>query len=173
MKKLQYLLLLAMSLLMSGCATNISSDTYSVESVRVANRSETGVIQSFRPVKIEGSSNAGALIGGAVGAVTGSFLGGNNRIHALGAIAGATIGAFLGSAAEKGITNQDGIEYVIELDNGDTITLIQPEKPDFAIGQKVRVLLGKQARIIPYTEELESADKLNTKNTDINVETTH
>lgn len=173
MKNLQYIFLLVMTLFISGCATNISSDTYSVESIGVVNRSETGVIQTFRPIKVEGTSNAGALIGGAAGAVAGSFLGGNNRVHALGAIAGAAIGAFLGSEAEKGITNQNGIEYVIELDNGDTITLVQPEKPNFAVGQKVRVLLGKQARIIPYTEELESADKLNTKNTDINVETTH
>ena len=61
---------------------------------------------------------------------------------------GAVIGALAGSAIEKGVTNQTGIEYVVKTDNGETLTLVQGPSPAFTVGQKVMVLYGKRARII-------------------------
>lgn len=148
MKKLQCGVILAMALMMAACTTNISPDTYSVDSVGDVTRSVPGVVISARPVNVEGTQKIGGLTGAVAGGVAGSAIGGNDRMHALGAIGGAVIGALAGSAIEKGVTNQTGIEYVVKTDNGETLTLVQGPSPAFTVGQKVMVLYGKRARII-------------------------
>ena len=105
---------LVLGLLMGACTTNISPDTYSVDSVGSVTRSVPGVIVSSRPVNVEGTQKIGGVTGAVAGGVAGSAIGGGDRAHALGAIGGAVIGALAGSAIEKGITNQTGIEYVVK-----------------------------------------------------------
>lgn len=171
MKKLKFITLFTLAIFLSGCATNINSDVYSVEGVGVVNKAEAGTILSFRPVKVDGTNNAGGLVGGLAGGIAGSVLGGNNRVHALGALAGAVIGALIGSFVEKGITEQNAVEYVIKTDDGDTVTLVQPEKPSFAIGQRVLVSFGKNARILPYSENAIPSEKQEIPDTEPHPET--
>ena len=125
MKKFQCGAALVMALLMAACTTNISPDTYSVDSVGDVTRSVPGTIISARPVNVEGTNKVGGLTGAVAGGVAGSAIGGGDRAHALGAIGGAIIGALAGSAIEKGVTNQTGIEYVVKTDSGETLTLEQ------------------------------------------------
>ncbi len=139
---------LVLGLLMGACTTNISPDTYSVDSVGSVTRSVPGVIVSSRPVNVEGTQKIGGVTGAVAGGVAGSAIGGGDRAHALGAIGGAVIGALAGSAIEKGITNQTGIEYVVKTDNGELLTLVQGPSPAFSVGQKVMILYGKRARIV-------------------------
>ena len=89
MKKLQCGVILAMALMMAACTTNISPDTYSVDSVGDVTRSVPGVVISARPVNVEGTQKIGGLTGAVAGGVAGSAIGGNDRMHALGAIGGA------------------------------------------------------------------------------------
>ena len=148
MKKFQCGAVLVLALLIAACTTNISPDTYSVDSVGDVTRSVPGTIISARPVNVEGTNKVGGLTGAVAGGVAGSAIGGGDRAHALGAIGGAIIGALAGSAIEKGVTNQTGIEYVVKTDSGETLTLVQGPSPAFAVGQKVMILYGKRARII-------------------------
>ena len=148
MKKLQFGLILCMGLLASACTTNINPDTYSVGSTQTVQRSVPGVIVGARPVNVQGTNQTGTLIGAAAGGVAGSAIGGGTRANILGAIGGAVLGGIAGSAIEKGVTNQTGIEYSVRTNNGETVTLVQGTSPTFAVGQKVLIVYGKQARII-------------------------
>ena len=66
-----------MSLLLSGCMSNLSGDSYSRDEARRVQTVRMGTIDSLRPVKIEGSKTPiGAGAGAVVGGVAGSAIGG-------------------------------------------------------------------------------------------------
>jgi outer membrane lipoprotein SlyB len=131
-----------------GCAANVSPSSYSVGSVGQVNRTVAGVIVSARGVTIEGTAGAGSLAGGAAGAVAGSSIGGGGRANALGAIGGAVVGSIAGAAVEQNSTRQQGIEYVVQTNNGNLMTIVQGPTPAFAVDQRVLVLYGSPARVI-------------------------
>jgi outer membrane lipoprotein SlyB len=136
-------------LVLIGCTRNISPDSYAVGSVGQVNRAVRGVIISVRQVNISGSqSGAVGAAGAAGGAVAGSAIGGGTRENILGAIAGAVIGGIAGSAIEEGSTRQQGMEYVVEAQNGSLITVVQGINPTLSVGAKVIVLYGTRTRVI-------------------------
>lgn len=143
------ILFVAVTLAATGCASNISPQTYSVGSVGQVNRTVSGTIISARQVDIAGSTGVGAGAGTATGAVVGSAAGGNNsRGNIVGAIGGAIIGGVAGSAIEANATKQKGVEYVVETENGHLMTIVQGLDPTFNPGQKVLVLYGSPSRVI-------------------------
>lgn len=144
----KYFLFLLISLLLAGCAANVNPDSYSVGSVGQVNRTIAGVIVSARPVEIAGTNGVGAATGALAGGVAGSAIGHGGRANALGAIGGAVAGALVGAAIEQGVTNQTGIEYVVQTDNDNLITLVQGPEPVFQIGEHVMVLYGNRSRIV-------------------------
>lgn len=140
--------LLGIVLLLTACTRDISPDTYSVGSVGEANRTVRGTIISARDVKITGNkSGIGAGAGAAGGAVAGSAIGNGGRSNALGAIGGAVVGGIAGAVIEENSTLQMGIEYVVETENNNLITLVQGE-PRLSKGSKVLVIYGNPTRII-------------------------
>lgn len=135
-------------ILLAACTRNISPDTYSVGSVGEANRTVRGIIISVRDVKITGnSSGVGAGAGATGGAVAGSAIGNGGRSNALGAIGGAVVGGIAGAVIEEGSTRQIGIEYVVETENNNLVTVVQGE-PRLLKGNKVLVIYGNPTRII-------------------------
>lgn len=137
---------------LSGCAPNVSPDSYGVGSVGSVNRAVKGVVISARHVNISGTnSGGGALAGGAAGGVAGSALGGggNPRTNVVGAIGGMAVGAIAGAALEEAATKQMGMEYVVQAENGALLTIVQSDDKQFAEGQKVIVLYGARSRVIP------------------------
>ena len=133
----------------SGCQPNISPDTYSVGSVGQANRAARGTIVSARPVAIAGTqSGLGAGAGAAAGGVAGSHLGGSSATAAVGAIGGVLVGGLIGAAAEDAATRQNGIEYVVQTENGALITVVQGADPLFELHQRVLVIYGSRSRVI-------------------------
>ncbi|MCZ4064379.1 hypothetical protein NB636_02380 [Oxalobacter aliiformigenes] len=170
MKKMQFVLVMFFSFVMTACTTNIHPDTYSATAIGDVTRSIAGIVISARPVNVEGTSQVGGLAGVLAGGVAGSAIGGNSRVNALGAIAGAIVGALAGSAIEKDVTNQSGIEYVIKTDNDETLTLVQGPSPAFVVGQRVMVLYGKRARIIAYNEPVQPAGDAPAENM-VNIQT--
>jgi len=133
----------------SGCAANISPQTYSVGSVGQVNRTVSGVVISVREVDVAGTTGVGGGAGTAAGAVVGSAAGGNNsRGNIVGAIGGAIIGGLAGSAIEANSTKQKGLEYVVETENGNLMTIVQGIEPVFYERQKVLVLYGSPSRLI-------------------------
>jgi outer membrane lipoprotein SlyB len=135
--------LLAVSLLtvlVAACASSNSGSVYSRDEARKVQTVKTGVIESVRQVKLEGTkSPVGTIAGGAVGGIAGSSVGGG-RGSAIAAVIGAVAGGLAGSALEEGITRKDGVELTVKLDGGGLIAIVQEADEVFIAGEKVRIL---------------------------------
>jgi outer membrane lipoprotein SlyB len=135
--------LLAVSLLaalLAACASSNSGSVYSRDEARKVQTVKTGVIESVRQVKLEGTkSPVGTIAGGAVGGIAGSSIGGG-RGSAIAAVIGAVAGGLAGSALEEGVTRKDGVELTVKLDGGGLIAIVQEADEVFAAGERVRIL---------------------------------
>jgi len=139
---------LGAALTLTACAPNVSPNSYSVGAAGQVNRTVAATIISVRPISIAGTAALGGTTGAAAGAVAGSSIGGGARANVLGAIGGAIAGGLAGAAIENSATQQTGLEYVVQTENGNLMTLVQGSDPPFTIGQKVLVLYGSPSRII-------------------------
>ncbi len=148
MKSASYGVLLITSMIACGCASNIGPASYSVGSVGQVNRTIAGKIISARPVEINGSTGAGGATGGALGATLGSSAGNGGRANLAGGIAGAVAGAMVGAAVEQGATRLPGMEYVVQTENNNLMTIVQGRDPIFLANDSVLVLYGSPSRII-------------------------
>jgi outer membrane lipoprotein SlyB len=141
------------ALAITGCAPSISPDTYTTSSAGQVNRVVKGVIDSSRVVELsgdtytEGGGMVGTLAGGALGAVAGSTIG-QGTGSVLAAIGGGLVGAGVGNMAEKKLTQQQGMEYVVKTKNGAYISVVQGLKPTFQKGQHVMIIYGNRARVV-------------------------
>jgi outer membrane lipoprotein SlyB len=133
------------ALLLSACAPNYSPNVYSSNAVQLANKVEAGTVIGFREVKISANGNIGAVTGGAVGGV----LGAEYANSALIAVGGTTVGGMLGSALEHAARDTTGWEYIIRKDNGDMLSVTQREATPLTLAQRVLVIMGPQARVVP------------------------
>lgn len=67
----------AMALMLGGCTSNLTGDSYSRDEARTVQTVRMGTIESLRPVKIEGTKTPiGGVAGAVVGGVGGSAIGG-------------------------------------------------------------------------------------------------
>ena len=154
---------LVVLLLLQGCARDISSETYSADSVGEAQESHPGVIISARHVRVKGGerlqdNETGTALGAVAGGLAGVGIAGHN--NGLGSVAGmaggAVLGGLAGAFAERALTNQDGIEYTVKLDRGSLMTVVQAPKPTLEVGQRVFVVVahkskkyGGRSRVVP------------------------
>ncbi len=128
------------SLLLAACASSNSGGVYSRDEARKVQTVRTGVVESVRQVKLEGTkSPVGTVAGGAVGGIAGSSVGGG-RGSAIAAVIGAVAGGLLGSAAEEGFTRKDGVEITVKLDGGTMLAVVQEADDTFKAGERVRLL---------------------------------
>jgi len=135
---------------LSGCASNLSGDSYSRSEARTIQQVEYGVIEQLRPVNIEGTktpigSGAGALVGG----LAGSSIGGNTTGKVM-AVIGAVAGGLAGAAIEEGVTRTHGVEITIKMNDGRSIVIVQSLSPNerFYVGEQVRVIRsGRNTRV--------------------------
>ena len=75
---------------LAACASSNSGSVYSRDEARKVQTVKTGVIESVRQVKLEGTkSPVGTIAGGAVGGIAGSSIGGDGTSGAIGAVIGA------------------------------------------------------------------------------------
>ncbi len=139
--KLSKLLLIAfISAFLAACASSNSGEVYSRDDARKVQTVKTGVVESVRPVKLEGTkSPIGTVAGGAVGGIAGSSVGGG-RGSAIAAVIGAVAGGLVGSALEEGVTRKDGVEVTVKLDGGSMIAIVQEATEQFHPGEKVRIV---------------------------------
>jgi outer membrane lipoprotein SlyB len=145
-------LALILPLALAACAKP-SSQTYEARDVgRTIETSEASVVSS-RVVKITGETNAIGPAAGGIGAAatTGAFVNGRNA--GLLAVLAGLVGAGAGYAAQKQLNDREGIEYILRMDDGRTVTLVQNregEEEPIADGAPVLVQLsGGYTRIIP------------------------
>ena len=144
-------LIVATMLLTSlGCASSMSGNAYTREQARSAHTVHHGTVVYVRPVQIEGTkSGLGTIAGGILGAALGSTIGGGSG-RVVATAAGGVGGAIAGSAAEEGVTRQNGLEITVELDNGEVLAIVQAADVYFDVGDRVRVLRrgGGSARVV-------------------------
>lgn len=127
--------------LIAACASSNSGSVYSRDEARKVQTVKTGVVESVRQVKLEGTkSPVGTIAGGAVGGIAGSSIGGDGKSGAVGAVIGAVVGGIAGAMAEEGITRKDGLEITVKLDGGALIAIVQEADEVFKAGEKVRIL---------------------------------
>ena len=144
------LTLLAALPLFASCARTISSDTYSADHVGEASRAYTGVVISTRNINVQDGErlqdNGMGIAGGGIGgALIGSTIGrGSGNMVAT--IGGALVGATAGAFAEKSLKNQPGIEYIVALDDGRALTVVQAPVPTLYEGQRVFVIVSHDGR---------------------------
>lgn len=149
MKKFLFLLT---ALFLCACGANMDTERYQTSATGQINTVQEGVVINVRPVTIaDENGTVGTLAGGIAGGVIGNTIGGSSVANTLGAIGGAVLGGYLGGKAQQGLSTQKGLEYIVKLDSGRAITLVQGNDVQFQVGQHVYVLdadNGERARII-------------------------
>lgn len=142
---------IAASLLMVGCAQNVSPNTYQSGEVGVASRVVPGVVIAKRSVNIDANSGAGGLAGVAAGAAAGSTMGSSTSSNVVGAVGGAVVGGVAGNAIDKAVNHHQGYEYIIRLNKGRIISVVQEKDVQFRVNQRVLIIYGAMTRLIPDT----------------------
>lgn len=139
------------ALFLAGCVQS-SQSRYNYDEVGRTSVVHFGTVIGVRNIDITGrNTGAGALVGGAGGAIAGTNVG--HGSGTAGAMLGAAVaGAIIGGVAEQAMSNRTGLEYTVVLENGKTITLAQEQgKEDrvFAIGERVMVQAsGRYQRVL-------------------------
>jgi outer membrane lipoprotein SlyB len=141
--------LAALAVLVGGCAPDYSPNTYASNAVQQANKVEPAVVIGFRQVEISASGTVGAVTGGAAGGVLGAQVPGSSISTALGTVGGALVGTIAGTGIEHATADTTGWEYIVRKPNGELLSVTQREPKPLPVGQKVLVITGNQARIIP------------------------
>ncbi|MEI7493848.1 MAG: hypothetical protein WCJ92_04550 [Alphaproteobacteria bacterium] len=157
MKKIFLIAFATLPLFLTSCAPKLGGSDYSMADVGTNSTSLRGSIVAVRVININASqpntpgvgAAAGALAGGATGYVVS-----NGGIFT--SVAGGLLGAAAGHFAEQGLTNQEGFEYTVDLDNGEVKTIAQGADPKMSVGQRVIVILNNKgaagqarSRVIP------------------------
>jgi outer membrane lipoprotein SlyB len=142
-------LVLAAAMALSACAPVRGGDVYRRGETLRAQSVELGVIESARPVRIEGGdSGVGTVGGAALGGIAGSTVGrGSGNVAAV--IGGAILGGIAGNAIEREANARPGVEVTVRLDNGRTLAVVQQDMGEgFRPGDRVRVLNdGRYTRV--------------------------
>ncbi|MDR2417190.1 MAG: glycine zipper 2TM domain-containing protein [Holosporales bacterium] len=148
-KNPQYGIACLVILLLAGCARQIGSHVYSDRHVGEASSSYQGTVLSIRKVLVGSERLQDNVAGGVVGAVSGGLLGsafgqghGRTAMTAVGAVGGAVAGA----AAERALKEQEALEYVVKLNTGKILTVVQGLEDPLPVGSRVIVIIGRAGR---------------------------
>jgi outer membrane lipoprotein SlyB len=147
---------LAATLALGGCGREVGGDAYDAGALGSAARTERGVVEAVRPVRLQDGDQAqdstlGAVVGGAAGGAVGREIGGGwGQIVAIGA--GIVLGAAAGAFAQTELSRQDGLEYVVRTEDGRLYTIVQGAENPLAAGSQVFIQFGdgrNRARVVP------------------------
>ena len=137
------------SVTVAGCASGLGGGDYERAEARRVINVRMGIVESVRPVKLEGTKSPVGTIGGAaIGGIAGSTVG-QGKGSAIAAVVGAVVGGLAGAAAEEGITREQGIEITLKMDNGEILAVMQADGGEkFTPGERVRLLQdGRTTRV--------------------------
>ena len=150
MKFSKLLLVAVLSVLVTACASSNSGSVYKRDDARKVQTVKTGVVESVRQVKLEGTKTPiGTVAGGAIGGIAGGSVG-SGRGSAIVAVIGAVAGAIAGSAVEEGVTRKDGLEITVKLDGGGLIAIVQEADEAFNPGEKVRIVENSETSRVSH-----------------------
>ena len=136
---------------LSACGPTYSPDTYATNAAQQANKVEQGTVVGVRNVNISAAGTVGTVTGAAAGGIAGSQAVAG-PISAFTALGGSLVGGIAGSTVEHATADTVAFEYIVRKGNGDLVSVTQKDKTPLALGQKVLVIAGAQARVVPdYT----------------------
>jgi outer membrane lipoprotein SlyB len=155
----RFALCAALAASVAGCGPDYSPNTYASNAVQRANKVDQGILVGVREVGVSASGTTGAVVGAAAGGIAGSQVG-SGVGSAFGALGGSLVGGLAGSAAEHVSGDTRAFEYIVRKANGDLLSVTQRDELPLAVGQKVLVIAGDQARVVPdYTVPVETPPK--------------
>ena len=141
---------LASTMVLTGCASSLSGQTYSRAEARQIQQVSYGVVESSTPVVLEGTAGVvGAGSGAIIGGIAASNIGGG-RGKDIATVLGAVAGGIAGKQVEENLTRQQGQEITVRLESGNLVSIVQAVEggPLFKPGDRVRVLThGGTARV--------------------------
>ena len=139
---------IAVALALTACATS-NPNVVPVYGAQRMSQVYDATVLAVRPITIDGSqSGLGAGAGAIAGGIAGSNVGGGNGA-VVGTLIGAVIGGVAGNAMERGATQQNGVEIIVQLRNGQRRAIVQGATPDvFSPGDPViLVVTGGNTRV--------------------------
>ncbi|MEI7714443.1 MAG: hypothetical protein WCI94_23670 [Rhodospirillales bacterium] len=149
---------------LAACTPSYSPNSYDARAVQQANKVDRGTIVGVRKIGISANGTTGTAIGAAAGGIAGSQAGTGGPLSAFTALGGTLLGGIVGSSVEHVQGDTEGYEYIVGKPNGDLLSVTQKDTTPLAIGEKVLVIAGPQARVVPdYTVP---AEPLHHKNSD-------
>ncbi|MBL6454216.1 hypothetical protein JMJ55_02700 [Belnapia sp. T6] len=139
---------------LAACGADYSPDTYATRAVQQANKVEQGMVVGRREVSVTAEGSTGAATGAAAGGVLGAQTPGGGIGSALGGVGGALIGGLIGTTAEHVAGDTKAFEYIVRTAKEELISVTQKDQTPLVVGQRVLVIAGTQARIVPdYTTQ--------------------
>ena len=132
-------------LLLTACGIWDTNTTYNRAQIGKKGRTSVGQIIAMTQIEIEGTNEAGSLVGagvgGALGGVGGGALGGGKGSTLLaigGAAVGALAGAAIGGAAEQSATHDTAFEFLVQKGHSDNvISVVQTNELGLKPGDRV------------------------------------
>ncbi len=117
-----------------------------------ANKVDRGTVIGVRRVDVSAPGVVGAASGAAAGGAAGSTVPGGAVTSTFGAVGGALLGGLVGTGVEHAAADTFAYEYIVRKPGGDLISVTQKDVTPLAVGARVLVIAGNQARIVPdYT----------------------
>ena len=134
---------------LAGCVVAPPNSVSAYDAQRMSTVVDATVL-SVRPVTLQGRDTGVGTVGGAViGGIAGSNVGGP-RTGGIVGIVGAIAGGLIGNAVERDATQQQAIEILVQLKNGDRRAVIQGVGSEtFAAGDPViMITTGSRTRVM-------------------------
>ena len=136
-------------LLLAACSPSYSPDTYASSAVQQASKVEQGIIVGVRQVGVQAAGTTGAVTGAAAGGLAGNQLPMGSAFTTLG---GGLVGGLVGTGIERATGDTKAYEYIVRKVGNELVSVTQKDPAPLVLGQKVLVIAGSQARIVPdYT----------------------
>ncbi|MCL2875767.1 MAG: hypothetical protein FWF12_05655 [Betaproteobacteria bacterium] len=142
-------LLSVLSLPIGGCVSDLGGNDYSRVEARRVMTVRFAIVDSVRPVKMEGTRTPlGSMAGGVAGGAIGNSFGGSGTTSSLvGTVIGFVAGSLGGAALEEAATSKQGVEITVRLEGaGGYLAIVQADGGEnFEPGERVRLIGDAQA----------------------------
>lgn len=158
MKKTLIAFMLVAVIAISGCADSKSGDrdTYSSKEVNKVSKVIRGQIIEVNAVEIKGDKVVGTTTGVIIGAVAEAFIGGTTTVNVIMGTTGAVAGGYAGYKISGIMNDGEGYEYIIKLDDGDVIRIVQEKTNKLYFGDRVVIKINDEYTSIE--RELSNSD---------------
>jgi len=136
-------ILLVLATLSAGCAREIAPGEIEARRLDAVATAEPGIVRDVRHLAVGGARplpdyRTGRVLGAVAGVVAGSLFR-DDRARATAVALGGLFGSIAGAAVERELTRERAVSYVVALDDGRRLTVIQQAGPVAAVGARVLV----------------------------------